>query len=144
MMYISVFEKLDLYYGYIYIYIYIIQYRDQRRAPLSPPTLSKSVLSWDMKLSCESTAFTSLPPRRLMRSAKKKNTRILMSSCFWNNQYCIQWCRNKWREVYSHKKVLILMWCFKSWICLNIPDSSTREQCLKKWCLTWDLCASGR
>ncbi len=63
-----------------------------------------------------------------------------MSSCFETIRIVYS---DKWREVYSHKKVLIPMWCFKSWICLNIPNSSTREQCLKKWCLTWDLCASG-
>lgn len=29
-------------------------------------------------------------------------------------------------------------------VCLNIPNSSTQEHWLNKWCLTWDLCASGR
>ncbi len=71
---------MDIYiyiYEYIYIYIYIysyyiIQHRDRRWAPLSPPSLSNSVLFWDTKFSCESTAFNSLPPRRLMWSAKKR------------------------------------------------------------------------
>ncbi len=49
----------------IYIYIYISQYQNQYSS-LSPPSLSKYVLSWTIQFSYESTAFTSLPLRRLM------------------------------------------------------------------------------
>ncbi len=63
-MYISLALRSYIYYGYIQ-YLYIIQHRDRRQAPLSSTSLS-SILSWDITFSCESTAFTSIPPRRLM------------------------------------------------------------------------------
>ncbi len=61
-IYSSGFEKLDIY-SILDIFIYyIIQHRDRRRAPLSPPSIFNTAVSWDIKFSSESMVFNSLPP----------------------------------------------------------------------------------